>query len=448
MDRPNRQTQQRARSAGWRLKLFAILTGERALAALFLGFALSALATLLVAAAAPAAGTGSPATGPGMLLVPGMRGQRWVATLLAAAVALGALRALNQVIPGWGRPTAAAQPLGIWRCGAPDTLALLAARLRPLGAFEVIDGPVRAGRPFHAQIGRRGARKWLAGAYLLGVLLLALAALVTMQSGWQSAVTELVVGESQPLPELDGRSVRLEQLAILPAADGYYHLRAGLSLEQQDGQPISRDVAYGRAATFADARLYLVGHGPAVRVIVRDAASGERLALGPVGGGQYAPNADRFAFSHTEQERLLAIPARRVLLRLTDYPDVPSLGLAQRALQVQVIDGDSGKLIAEELLTASGQVTAPDLSLELGLEYAVWVQARHDPGLPWRMLAIALLLVGLPGVAWPQGATLWLSADAHDGGGWDCWLYGSQPAADLADWASEVRRQVAEVCGG
>ena len=389
---------------------------------------------------------GSSLSGSNIGLVPAMSGlsARLARTLCAAAMGLLALRALHLVIPGWTPPPMQADVIHQASCPDADDSQGLVERLA-VATGRSVRSVGETDRASYLYLSPRPPAHWLAALFLFGCLLLVGGTIVGLGQGWASPDIKFLVGERHPLGEHSDASLHLDQLTIQPLGlSGPYRLTSRFTSTRPDGTQETHEVSYGESARFRGFGVYQTGHGPAVRIAAKDQASDKQLALGFPNGDQHTLNAQRISFARAEQEHLLSIPETKMLVRMTHYPTMPAQGLAQRALLVQVLDGTTNSLLVEELLTSSRQVVARGVVLEIGLEYFVNVQARHEPQLLLLVLGAMLSLVGLPGVAfWPSRAA-WLAL-RHAPNSTFCQLLVCEREA-RSTWAAELHDRVSEVC--
>ena len=328
---------------------------------------------------------------------------------LALCLGLMALRALNNLIPGWRPVPSSTRAVADRGLDAPlaadhlvgEWLRVRGRRLHPVGGES---DSLRQEMPTYRV-------RWLSALFLLGCALLLASQILEDRLGWTGPVRACSVGQAQHLGDGAGETLRLARLVILPAngGDGDQVL-ADLELLDGPSRGAVARVGLGSSAPLDGYRLYMVGHDPAIRITARDSQTGERLALGVPGEHALAVESERFVFRPVEQERLLALPERDMLLRLTYYFPGASPGNGDAGLQVQVAQGLEGALIADELLTSSETLTVSDVALDIGFEYAVKLQARYSPGRIPLIMGTLLLLLGLIAVAAPSDDDLVLLA--------------------------------------
>jgi len=371
----------------------AAVVGISAIVALVLGAVVPALSQVSESAAGYA-GLGQPA-------------RSVLSALLALCLAPMALRALNNLVPGWRPVPFPARVLADRELDAPLAADRLTAewmrvrgrRLHPIaGESELLwrERPTQRVR-------------WLSALFLLSCVLLLASQVLEERLGWTGPVRAFTVGQEQLLGDPAGQTVRLERLTILPANDGGGdQVLADFEILGGPSQVGVACLTFGSPAALNGPRLYMVGHDPAIRITARDSQTGERLALGVPGEHALAVEAERFVFRPVEQERLLALPERDMLLRLTYYFPGAAPGNGEAGLQVQVAQGQEGALVADELLTDSRTLTVADVSLDIGFEYAIKVQARYLPGRIPLIMGALLALLGMAAVAAPDRSDLLL----------------------------------------
>ena len=441
------RSQAAERGAGsWLAMIYRALISD---GALLLLLALTLLVVLIGGVAMPALRPADSGLSVAQVFDRAASSQTALSTLLlvltAACLASMTLRALNLLIPGWRPP-----PLR-WRilftrdgCVGETRETLVAAWPQARGGSLAA---VRSRTPSQRLWCERSTarERWLAALFLLGCALILSGGLLQRLRGWTGPVRAFRMGQEQSLGTLSGDVGRLERLIIKPQSGGGDHeLMAEISVSRGADAPQTVRLGYGYSAALAGYRLFLVGHEPAIRVTARDRASNERLTFGIPGEGPFALDSERFVFSITEQERLLALPEQDMLVRLTYYPAVAASDDGGPGLQVQVAQGAAGALIADELLTRSAVLTVGDVLLDIGFEYAVKTQARSLPGRLPLISGVLLALLGLPVVATPRRTALWLLVDDRERGS-TCTLLCARRSHDPED-LDEVRELLGKVC--
>jgi hypothetical protein len=255
----------------------------------------------------------------------------------------------------------------------------------------------------------------LGGAFYLGVLLILAAGLVAHWWGWAGEPVELALGETRALGPDGDPTVRLEQIEVVPGADGTVAgLTSTLAAVEGDGGADSVRVSMGRRSRLADLALYQLGYGPAVRVVARD-TGGNALRLQPMVLDPEPRTVARVSFSGRQQEHLLAVPQANMVVRLVHYPSLTARGIPGPVLHVRVERGIDGLSLAEEFLTEGRQLWVGDVTLDIGFEYYVVIRAAREPHLPLAALGAALIVLGVIGfVAWPERRA-WVAIQAREG---------------------------------
>jgi len=326
--------------------------------------------------------------------------------LLALVAALAALWALRLWIPVWAAlpRRAAARPLTL--CGeAGQARAKLDIALRGAG-LRIIHRAERDG-VYYALAGRWGLGRWLPSLFFIGVILLLATAPLGERFGWAGPDLDLALGETQTLDHGANLTARLEQIELYPRDDGSLRrFTSQLSLSHQSQPTKTLTVSPGRRASYDGYSLYQTGYGPAARVSARD-LQGRALILNDLTTAAPAGRVLRVRFDEQQQERLLRLADRDLIIRLVYYPALPAQGIANRALHAQLLRGRDGQLVAEQFLAADGALVAGDVRVEIGFEYYITLRAEREPELPLAGMGAALMLIGLAALTiWPP-RTVW-----------------------------------------
>ena len=327
--------------------------------------------------------------------------------LMALVAVVSGLRLASLWIPSWvsAPPPGASARDFVLPGDEAGAWEVLTRALRAVGLDVVRQ--VRHETTRYAAARRGGMARWGAGLLYLGVLALFLGAALEGRFGWVGPRLDLTLGETRPLGGESGLAVRLEQVALLPLAEGawrrfdsYLSLLRGANVE---GRLV---LSLNRRATYRGLALYQLGFGPAVRLSAQQDA-GQPLKIQPTVGETSAQRVLRLRFSGRQQEQALALPEADRVVRLVYYPSLPARGLSTRTLHVQILRGSSGELEAEQFLTENGQVKAGDVQVNIAFEYSVALRAEREPGLPLAALGGALIWLGLLGhLLWP-GREVW-----------------------------------------
>lgn len=366
-----------------------------------------------------------------------------------AAVGLGALAAVSLVrllqawVVGWG--VAAPRDAVVRLHEVPWTVD---EAWREVGSALAVAGLrlERGGNRGDARLGlarRSGLPGRLGGAFYLGLLLMIVASLVARWWGWAGEPVELALGETRVLGRNGELTARLEQIEIMPDADGAVReLASTLSLVDGDGAADSVRVDMGRRARAGDLALYQLGHGPAARVAAR--GDGDRaLRLQSMVLDPEPRTVARVSFSGRQQEHLLAVPQANMVVRLVHYPSLAARGISGPVLHVRVDRGIDGRSLAEEFLTEGRQLIVDGVTLDIRFEYYVVMRAAHEPHLPIAALGAALVLLGVIGfAAWPERRA-WVAVQAREGAATVCQLAVERRDAS-AGWLAGVEAVLGE----
>ena len=342
-------------------------------------------------------------------------------SLLGVAVGVALLRLLSLGIPSWVVIPGGSVGLDVRsvKSGPAEMWTRLSRAVAPAGLTLV---RFSRAKPFPYAVARRaGARRWLPGLFYLGFLILLAASLIDWHFGWTRPQLSLALGESLPVDQSSGMSVRLDQIAFLPRDDGtMQRFDSYLQLSRSEGSLESLTTTQNSRGTAAGLAFYQLGFGPAVRVSAQK--EGQYLNLETVVGDSVPQPVLRLRFSEQQQEQLLAIPEAGLVVRLVHYAQPVARETETGALDVQVLRGRDGKLLGERFFTGQGEVSAEGVDVQVTPEYYVALRVEREPGLPLAALALALMLAGMLGFClWPP-RELWLSV-SEDGKGCQCTLY-------------------------
>jgi hypothetical protein len=213
---------------------------------------------------------------------------------------------------------------------------------------------------------RVGKRCWLGGMFYFGLLVLMLASLIRTHYGWDGSPVDLALGESRVLDPRSGLTVRLEQVALLPRADGtLQRFDSRIAIVEEDRVEKELDVGFGRWAVYGGATIYQLGFGPAVRLSVSQ-DDGTALNLQQMLSEAEPRHVLRVRFSERQQEQLVAVPEAGLIVRLTQYPNASRE--EARTLHVEALRGQDGGLIAEQFLTDAGTITTNGIVVHVAPE--------------------------------------------------------------------------------
>ena len=370
---------------------------------------------------------------------------------MAVIAVVAVLRLASLWIPSWAPapPRETSTRDFTLLCGEAGAWEEISLTLRDMGLGVVRQISLDGARYTAAR--RVGVARSMPGLLYLGVLALLLAAVIEWRFGWVGSSLDLALGETRPLGVESGLAARLEQIDLLPLADGSLQ-RFDSHVSLIRGAHVESRVVLGlnRRATYQGFSLYQVGLGPAVRISARG-ASGQPLALQRTVGDTSAQGVLRLRLSGRQQEQLLTIPRADMVVRLVYYPSLPARGSPMtlgtkppsRALHVQLLRGSTGKLLAERFLEQAGEVSSADVSVDISFEYSVTIRPEREPGLPLAAIGGLLILAGIVcQVIWPPREA-WLIVRPEDQG-CHCRLIASRADAD-APWLTAL---VAALSGG
>jgi len=135
----------------------------------------------------------------------------------------------------------------------------------------------------------------------------------------------------------------------------------------------------------------------------------------PIDGARPVGETARVWFTPLQQEQLVAAPGVGLLVRLVRYADTND---HRGGLYAEVLDGDSGAVLAEAAVSAPTTLSARGLAIAITPEIAVQVATQPlAERLLWYVAGIAIAMGAVAHVCWPQRRA-WL-AIADEG---DIWL--------------------------
>ncbi|MHB0856222.1 MAG: hypothetical protein ACYC5M_01465 [Anaerolineae bacterium] len=336
-----------------------------------------------------------------------------LALALAAATSLARLAHILQ--PGWQVPRA--KRLVTLEVALPGALAdgqaLVVRALAWTGRSVAHSQQGEAGLALLAR--RAGAKRWLPGLAYAGVLVLLGAFAVSSLWGWVGQPVTLLLGEARSLGADTGLDARLEQIAVLPDADGGIQpLQSRIAVSREGEAPQAVTLEQGGHRVWQGIGLYQLGLEPAARMAATD-RNGGALALQHMPGNAPRHPVLRVSFTDGEQEQLLFVPESDLLVHLIHYPSLPSIEAPGRVLHVQLSRASDGSAIAEQFLTENGWLEAEGTRIDVAFEYGVTLLARHDPQRYLVLLGGLLLLLGLSAAALgpprPAWVLLWQAED-------------------------------------
>jgi hypothetical protein len=267
----------------------------------------------------------------------------------------------------------------------------------------------------HAVVRTREPGYWFLGGLYLGLCLLFLTPLVSWRWGWQRSPLRLSLGETRTVEE-ENVNVTLDQIAYVPPSDGKPGIFDARILVEHGGENEYATVGLDRGARSEGLSFYYLGRGPAVRVSAKD-AQGVPLDIQQIPSDMPPRQSVRVRFRQEQQERLLAIPEADLVLTLVSYGAIPSQGIEERALQIQVVRGSTGRVIADRTLTGNGAVGIENTDLDVRFEYYAILGAEHEPERVVVALGGVLTLLGLYGTIIWDPRRMWIAMMEGDG---DC----------------------------
>lgn len=290
---------------------------------------------------------------------------------------------------------------------------------------------------------RQGPAGRLGGAFYLGILLLVAASLVARWWGWAGEPVDLSLGETRALGENGEVTARLEQIEILPSADGgVARLTSTLGLTTTDGGRDGVQVDTLRRASTGGLALYQLGYGPAARVTARG-EGGRALRLQSMVQDPEPRTVTRVRFSGRQQEHLLAVPEASMVVRMVHYPSLEARGISGPALHVRVERGIDGLSLADEFLTEGRQLYIDGITLDIGFEYYVVMRAAREPHLPIAALGGAMVVLGMIGFTFWPDRRVWVAVEARAGSETLC-QFAVEPCEASAHWLAGVEATLVE----
>lgn len=365
---------------------------------------------------------------------------------LALLGAVAVLRLAQVASPSWvpAPPRRANSRVFVWSCEPLEAWQRVCRALSATGQ-RVVRHTVVADMDLGAVRGT-GLERWAPGLVYAGIVVLLTASVVEWGLGWVGPQVELVLGETRPLGSGTSLSARLEQVDLVPLADGTPG-RFDSHISLLRGSALVRRVILGRerSATLGGLSLYQLGFGPAVRVSAQT-GKGTSLRLQQMVGDRSPQRVLRLRFSGLQQEQLLAIPDADLVARVVYYGALPNLGFRGRVLHVQLIQGSTGQSLAERFIDHNDRVTAADVGVDLAFEYAVSLRAEREPGLPVAAAGAVLVLAGIvSSLTWPPREA-WIAV-RQDGSRCVCQL-SVREADRQARWALALAASLAEAADG
>ncbi|HHX63378.1 MAG TPA: cytochrome c biogenesis protein ResB [Chloroflexi bacterium] len=365
------------------------------------------------------AGTSGP-TQPRLPAIPDLFASRGLDLLLGLVGGIALLRLLSCWIPAWAPlPTGRVES---WVARLPgDMVATRNALNQALGAAHMtIHRLVDTEQGTLAAARRTGVARLLPGLFYLGLLVLLGAGVWARHASWSGPQQILLLGEKRTLHDDRDVTIRLDEIELRPERDGHGIASAvgRVTLSQPDRGDRRLAIGLTRPARADGLDLYMVGIGPAVRIIARNAA-GERLYLLPPGEPlpeePPAPKAPiRVPLTGSTQEQLLAAPQGGIILRLLYYRPQNTPNASDDGILVQVLHGTDGRILDERQLAGNARFHVEGVTLDITPEYYVALRVEHEPEIPLAALGASLMLIGLgAGIVWPPRAA-WLVL--HDDG--------------------------------
>lgn len=337
--------------------------------------------------------------------------------ILALLGLVALVHLLNLWAPAWSVPPRWGMARRRAPAPEPEELFRAVADAASAEGLAAMRGGAGAAPPGRLVIRSRGVGPSLAGLTHLGLVTLVFAGLLQWRLGWTGSAHALTLGEPTSLERDTELVARLDELVVAEREAGRPSLlRSVVAVRRVDdtAEPDRLTLFEGHAARYRGYTLRQVGHGPALRVVARD-ARGDALDVRDLVGDTTPRQTAHVRFSSAQQEQLLLVPAADLLVRSVYYTGLPAAGIERPVVHVQVQRASGGDVLAEEMLTEGGSLNVRDVRLELAMEYYVAVRAERAPGAPVAALGATVLLAGL--AAWvarpPRSA--WLLAEAVEG---------------------------------
>jgi hypothetical protein len=219
-------------------------------------------------------------------------------------------------------------------------------------------------------------------AAYLGVLLILLGVAITHQNGWREGPLSVTVGNSIPLGNTSGLTLRLIDLDPVG--------RRGVAEIWRSEETLisSGDLTEGEPLVGASVGAFLVGSGTGWSVQATRGDQGLELATGP---GRAAQTELDLIFSETDARQLVGVPEADLVLLLA-MPDSQS---AEASIQAQVFEEGSGTYIDEREITAETTFTVRDVTWSLKPIPFAEIEVIHDRGLFWSQLGALGAILGL-----------------------------------------------------
>ncbi|MEJ2207733.1 MAG: cytochrome c biogenesis protein ResB, partial [Anaerolineae bacterium] len=275
----------------------------------------------------------------------------------------------------------------------------------------------------HKQLAGEAPARWLASrrpallwAQPLGyaALLVAAAGLaISGYWGWQDAAWRPLPGDMRLVGHGSAYGLRLDDFEMQTDEQGHLAgYTSRVSWLEGTGVAAEAVVTAHRPATFEGLTLHQLGYLPSVRVRAWEGSN--RLALEAGGEAQPGAREVEVRFVEADEQPLILIPAQERLLALVFEPMCHQ---GQPALHVDSLtEGEEGRQRLGTL-TASGEVKARDLRLEIDLSYRPVLRLDHRPGLGLVVgglsAAVLALLAGWLAPAW----VMFLAAGPGEEGG-------------------------------
>lgn len=268
----------------------------------------------------------------------------------------------------------------------------------------------------------------------LGLAVAAASGAIFLLRGSRHDEAILVLGQPTALGQ-GGLVATMSEALVTPAADAELRLQEAVIVLERHETRRTAVIEAGRGLAVAGHYLHAPGDLAAAGVRVEQGA-GRTLQAYPIDGAR--PNGDtaRVWFTPVQQERLVAVPAVGLLVRLVRY--APEKDGAAR-LYAEVLDGQSGATVMRAEVVAGTNLTArgctitilPEIALRVGVQPLIERVA-------W-LVALALIVAGLVGQVVYPNRRAWLLAMGEQ----SVWLLDARSVPWDRRW---LRRLTAILC--
>jgi cytochrome c biogenesis protein ResB len=340
-----------------------------------------------------------------------LTGGPWMRVLLAALALSLMLRVANQagfLYRLWRSPAPLAAPprLIVHRAtlpGAPEAIVdQLPAALRPRFSSMAVES-----NPDGAQVYLVRRPAGAVGPLLTyaGPLLILLGLLLNEALGWRAGDIALAPGGSSSPPAAQGLKVTLAGIYGEDAASTTLRLAEGTRTREVH-------TAANRPARLGNVWLTQQEIGPALVVTAED-RSGRPVEIQALTPGSEIGERLPLLFRQTQSEQAFALPARNLTFRAVSYPALPERNISAPVFLVEAYRGADPAPVLEALVEDTAMVSLDDVTLTLGRDRYVTLEAADLPGLPLLLLGVTVLLAGVivSSVWGPTRAWIGMAAD-------------------------------------